>query len=122
MRIRELIESADLFNKIMIHETTPEAAKQIKANGFKMPTTGVFFNTHDVGYTGGTYGGTQVTARIIGPVTGILNLEDDDNLPDDLDELADGHEIAKYARVHGFWAWTDGIQFAVLDKNHINVL
>ena len=108
----------------MTHETTPEAAKLIRQQGFKQPKfgEGIFFNVSGTSYSGGGYGGSEISAQISGPAAGILDLEDDDNLPEDLDEFADGDEVAEYARGHGYWAWTDGMQMAVLDTRHIKVL
>jgi hypothetical protein len=125
MKLKEIIESVDgIFNKILTHETTPEAARQIRASGFAQPRfgQGIFFNAQGLSYSGGGYGGAEVQAQIIGPSKGILNLEDDDNLPLDLDEYADGEEIARYARKKGYWAWTDGMQFVVLHSRYIKVL
>ena len=114
--------SSDMFSKVMGHETSPEAAKQIQQQGFKNTHTGIFFNIGDQNYSGGGYGGTVIMAKVSGPADGILDLDDDDNLPDDLDEFADGEEVADYARNKGYWAWTDGVQFAVLDPRHIQVV
>lgn len=122
MRLDEILESLDIFSEVMIHETTPEDGASIRSVGFKMPVTGVFFNSKDLSYSGGGYGGTEIVAQISGPRKGILNLEDDENLPDDLDELADGNDIAVYARNNGYWAWTDGMQMAVLNKSCITIL
>jgi len=111
-----------MFSKVMGHETTPEAARQIQQQGFKKSHTGIFFNVGNQNYSGGGYGGTVVMAKVSGPIDDILNLEDDNDLPDNLDEFADGEEIANYAREEGYWAWTDGVQFAVLDPRHIQVV
>lgn len=109
-----------MFSKVMGHETSPESAKQIQQQGFKKSHTGIFFNVGEQNYSGGGYGGTVIMAKVFGPVDEILNLEDDD-LPEDLDEFADGEELADYARSKGYWAWTDGVQFAVLDPSHIQI-
>jgi hypothetical protein len=123
MRINEIItESAGTFSKVMTHETTPESAASIRQSGFRPSRTGIFFNVAGTNYSGGGYGGTEITAQITGPLDDILDLEDDNDLPDDLDDFADGEEIAEYARSEGYWAWTDGVQFAVLDPRHIKVL
>lgn len=123
MRITEiLIENQGMFSAVMIHETSPENAEQIRKHGFRPAHAGVFFNVQGANYTGGGWGGTQVKALISGPKKDILDLENEDELPDDLDELADGDEVAEYARRNGYWAWTDGVQFSVLDTNHIKVL
>lgn len=125
MKLKEIIESnAGIFNKILAHETTPEAAQQIRERGFAQPRfgQGIFFNTKGLSYSGGGYGGAEVRAQITGPSKGILNLEDDQDLPPDLDEYADGDEIARYARKKGYWAWTDGMQFVVLYSRYIKVL
>jgi hypothetical protein len=111
-----------MFSKVMGHETTPEAARQIQQQGFKKSHTGIFFNVGNQNYSGGGYGGTVVMAKVSGPIDDILNLEDDNDLPDNLDDFADGEEIANYAREEGYWAWTDGVQFAVLDPRHIQVV
>jgi hypothetical protein len=115
-------EEAGMFSRVMAHETSPEAAKIIRQQGFKRTRTGIFFNVDNQNYSGGGYGGAVVMAEVSGPADLILNLEDDDNLPDDLDEFADGEEIADYARREGYWAWTDGVQFAVLDPSDIRVV
>ena len=112
---------ANMFSAVMIHETTPELAKQILQNGFKPLFNGIFFNVQGQNYSGGTYGGVAIKAKITGPANAILDLENDEHLPADLDELADGEQIAEYARNKGYWAWTDGMQFAVLDPQHIQV-
>ena len=122
MKLKEIIESTDgIFNKILTHETTPEAAHQIRERGFAQPRfgQGIFFNTEGLSYSGGGYGGAEVRAQITGPSDKILDLTDDDNLPPDLDEWADGEEIARYARKKGYWAWTDGMQFVVLYSRYI---
>jgi hypothetical protein len=113
---------SSMFSKVMGHETTPEAARQIQQQGFKKSHTGIFFNVGNQNYSGGGYGGTVVMAKVSGPIDDILNLEDDNDLPDNLDDFADGEEIANYAREEGYWAWTDGVQFAVLDPRHIQVV
>ena len=113
-------DTHSMFSKVMGHETSPEAAKQIQQQGFKKSHTGIFFNVGEQNYSGGGYGGTVIMAKVFGPVNEILNLEDDD-LPEDLDEFADGEELADYARSKGYWAWTDGVQFAVLDPSHIQI-
>lgn len=120
MRITEVTEG--MFSAVLTHETTPEAAAQIRQHGFRKPRfgQGIFFNTQGLSYSGGGYGGTEVQAQITGPESGILNLEGD--FPEDLDEFADGDEIAEYARLNDYWAWTDGMQFVVLDSKHIKVL
>jgi hypothetical protein len=115
-------DESGMFSKVMSHETSPEAAKQIQQQGFKKSRTGIFFNVEDQNYSGGGYGGAIVMAKVSGPIDDILNLEDDNDLPDDLDDFADGEEIADYARSEGYWAWTDGVQFAVLDPRHIQVV
>jgi hypothetical protein len=114
--------SSGMFSKVMGHETSSEAAQQILQQGFKKSRTGIFFNVDGQNYSGGGYGGTVVMAKVSGPIDDILNLEDDNDLPDDLDDFADGEEIANYARSEGYWAWTDGVQFAVLDPRHIQVV
>ena len=120
MRIFE-IEGSGQFDKIMVHETTPENAEKIRAQGFQFSSEGIFFNTEGLSYSGGEYGGAEIRARISGPVAGILDLEDEENVPEDLDEF-DGEEIARYARRKGLWAWTDGMQFAVLRLRNIQIL
>ena len=115
-------DESGMFSKVMSHETSPEAARQIQQQGFKKSRTGIFFNVEGQNYSGGGYGGDVVMAKVSGPIDDILNLEDDNDLPDDLDDFADGEEIADYARSEGYWAWTDGVQFAVLDPRHIQVV
>jgi hypothetical protein len=120
MRIFEI--DSGRFDKVLVHETTPENAEKIKARGFQMDTTGIFFNAEGLSYSGGEYGGAEIRARIVGPMAGILDLEDEENLPPDLDIFADGEDIARYARRKGFWAWTDGMQLSVLRLFNIQVL
>ena len=120
MRISEI--SGGQFDKVMVHETTPENAEKILSHGFRMDPIGIFFNTSNLSYSGGEYGGTEIRARIVGPMAGVLDLEDDENLPPDLDMFTDGEDIARYARRKGFWAWTDGMQFVVLRLSHIQIL
>jgi hypothetical protein len=115
-------DEAGMFSKVMTHETSPVAAKLIQQQGFKRSRTGIFFNVEGQNYSGGGYGGAVVMAKVSGPIDDILNLEDDNDLPDELDDFADGEEIADYARSEGYWAWTDGVQFAVLDPRHIQVI
>ena len=123
MRIQEILtESANMFNRVLSQETSPIAAKLIKQNGFKLSPEGIFFNVTGENYSGGGYGGVVVKAQVFGDVDDILNLNDDNDLPDDLDEFAGGEEIARYAREEGYWAWTDGMQFVVLAPGHIKVL
>jgi hypothetical protein len=110
------------FSSKMVHETTPQAAEQIRSQGFWPSTNGIFFNVADANYSGGGYGGIHVICNISGPMQGILDLEDDENMPEDLDELAGGEEVATYARKNGYWAWTDGMQMSVLDPKHIQIL
>lgn len=121
MRANEFLTESAMFNQVLAHETSPENAKLIKQNGFKIPYTGVFFNTEGTNYSGGGYGGVVLKAQITGDKDDILDLEDDD-LPEDLDEFDDAEEIARYAKEEGYWAWTDGMQFVVLLPGHIKVL
>lgn len=114
--------SSGMFSKILTHETSPENAKLIKQNGFKMSYEGVFFNAEGANYSGGGYGGVNIKAQITGDAGDILDLEDDDNLPDDLEEFDDAEGIARYAREQGYWAWTDGMQFVVLEPGHIKLV
>ena len=121
MKATELFESGD-FRAVLIHETTPENAEKIRAQGFKPSYTGIFFNTSKTGYSGGGYGGAFIECEISGPAAGILDLESDDNLPDDFDDDMDGEEIASYARARKYWAWKDNLQIAVLNVNHIRII
>ena len=111
-----------MFNQVLTHETSPLAARQIKQQGFKPSQVGTFFNTSGTNYSGGGYGGVHIKAQITGDKDDILDLTDDNDLPDDLDEFDDAEEIARYCREEGYWAWTDGMQFVVLDPKHIKVL
>jgi hypothetical protein len=125
MKIKELLTESVMFNQVLTHETSPLAARQIKQQGFKPNSAGIFFNVSGTNYSGGGYGGVHIKAQIIGDKDDILDLSDDNDLPDDLEELADnadGDEIARYCREEGYWAWTDGMQFVVLDPRHIKVL
>lgn len=108
------------FSAKLIHETTPQAAEQIRIHGFKGNPEGIFFNLNSTGYSAGSYGGSYITCNISGPVEGILDM--DSNPPDDLDEFADGHEISQYAKKRGYWAWKDDLQLAVLRPAHIQIL
>lgn len=108
------------FTAQLVHETTPERAESIRRNGFKGNPEGIFFNLDSTGYSGGGYGGAYITCNISGPADGILDMADDP--PSDLDEFADGFEIAKYAKKHGYWAWKDDLQMAVLSPAHIQIL
>lgn len=63
-----------------------------------------------------------IKARVFGNADDILNLSDDNDLPDVLAEFDDSEEIARYARDEGYWAWTDGMQFVVVEPGHITVL
>lgn len=105
---------------MFVHETTPENAKQISQHGFKSRQSGIFFNRSGTSYSGGGYGSVQVTANLNIPK--LLDLSDDDNFPDDLDEFTEGEEIAEYARTHGYQAWADELQIAVLDIRCIKVV
>lgn len=112
-------ESDGMFSKVMTHETTPEAAQQIYQHGFKKSYTGTFFNVKGQNYSGGGYGGTVIQAKITGPVDDILNFDDEET--EEL-EFDDDEEIAEFARSEGYWAWTDGAMFVVLDPRHIQVI
>lgn len=121
MRIIEVLaEGTEFVDMILIHETTPEAAEKIKLRGFKPSQTGIFFNRQGTSYTGGGYGGVKIAAHIFGKKNEILDLSDD-NWPEDLDEFAEGEEIARYARNKGYWAWMDDLQMAILDPSHIKI-
>lgn len=123
MRIREiLVEDQGMFSAVMIHETGPENVELIRKYGFRPTRHGVFFNVAGKNYSGGGYGGGEIRALISGPKDDILDLSGDQEFPPGLDEFADGDEVADYARDEGYWAWTDGVQFAVLDPKHIKVL
>lgn len=102
-----------------VHETTPEAAAQIAKTGFKPSYSGIFFNRDGTGYSGGGYGKAQVTVQL--NISKLLDMEGDD-FPEDLDEFADGEEIAAYARKHGYQAWADDLQIAVLDPKCIKIV
>lgn len=108
------------FSAKLVHETTPKAADSIRVNGFKGNPEGIFFNLDSTGYSGGGYGGVYITCNISGPADGILDMAD--SPPSDLDEFADGFEIAKYAKKHGYWAWKDELQMSVLSPAHIQLL
>lgn len=108
------------FSAKLVHETTPEAAEQIRLHGFKGNPEGIFFNTDSTGYSGGGYGGVYITCNISGPAEGVLDLSSDSD--DDFGEFDDGYEIAAYAKRNGYWAWKDDLQLAVLNTAYIQLL
>jgi hypothetical protein len=117
MRSQEfLLESA--LPGTYVHETSPEAAAQIAKVGFKPSYEGIFFNRDGTGYSGGGYGEAQITAQL--NISKLLDMEEDP--PEDLDEFADGEEIAAYARKRGYQAWADDLQIAVLDTKCIKIV
>lgn len=118
MRLREILKES--LQGTFVHETTPAKAKQIAQHGFNPSHTGIFFNRAGTSYSGGGYGESQITATL--NVSKLLDLSDDDNFPDDLDEFAEGEEIADYARSHGYQAWADDLQIAVLDPQCIKIV
>lgn len=118
MKVNEFITESTLRGTF-VHETTTEGAAQIAKSGFKPSYEGIFFNRDDDGYSGGGYGGVQITAQL--NISKMLDMAGDD-LPDDLDEFADGEEIAAYARKHGYQAWADDLQIAVLDPRCIKIV
>ena len=104
-----------------IHETSPEMAAQIAKTGFKPSYEGIFFNRDGTGYSGGGYGEAQIEARL--NIDKLLDMTGD--LSVELEELADtgdGEEIARYARKHGYQAWADDLQIAVLDPRCIKIV
>jgi len=104
-----------------IHETSPEMAAQIAKTGFKPSYEGIFFNRDGTGYSGGGYGEAQIEARL--NIDKLLDMTGD--LSVELEELADtgdGEEIAGYARKHGYQAWADDLQIAVLDPRCIKIV
>ena len=117
MRAKEFLRESVLVGTF-VHETTPANAQAILAKGFRPSSTGIFFNRDDSGYSGGDYGGTEIVAKL--NIRNLLDLSDDN--PDDLDEFADGEEIAAYARQHGYDAWADELQIAVLDPRAIQII
>lgn len=118
MRLQEILIEA--LNGTFVHETNPTNAEQIAKNGFKPRHTGIFFNRYQDGYSGGGYGKAHVIAKL--NISKLLDVSDDADFPDDLDELADGEEVATYARKHGYQAWADDLQIAVLDPSVIQVV
>lgn len=118
MRLQEILKES--LQGTFVHETTPDNAKLIAKNGFKPSRTGIFFNRDDTGYSGGGYGGAYITANL--NISKLLDLSDEDDYPADLDEDADGEEIADYARSRGYQAWADELQIAVLDPRVISVV
>lgn len=118
MRLHEILKES--LQGTFVHETTPENAMQIAQQGFTSSPTGVFFNRSGTSYSGGTYGKSQITATLTIPK--LLDLSDDEDFPDDLDEFAEGEEIADYAKSHGYQAWSDDLQIAVLDPRCIKIV
>ena len=118
MRLYEILKES--LQGTFVHETTPENAAQIAQSGFNPSHTGIFFNRNGTSYSGGGYGKSQITATL--NISKLLDLSDNDNFPDDLDEFADGEEIADYARSHKYRAWADELQIAVLDPLCINIV
>jgi len=118
MRLQEILKES--LQGTFVHETTPENAKHIALHGFKPRDTGIFFNRDGTSYSGGSYGKIQVAATL--NISKLLDLSDDENCPDDLDEFAEGEEIADYARQHGYQAWADDLQIAVLDTRCIKIV
>ena len=115
-RVAKLIEGT--LTGTYIHETSPDAASIIAKTGFKPSFTGIFFNRDGVSYSGAGYGKTHIIAEL--HISKLLDMEEDP--PDELDELADGEEIAEYARKHGYQAWADDLQIAVLDTRCIKIV
>lgn len=118
MRLYEILKES--LQGTFVHETSPENAEQISQHGFKPSRTGIFFNRDGTNYSGGGYGKSQIIATL--NISKLLDLSDDENLPDDLDEFADGNEIADYARLNKYQAWADELQIAVLDLRCINIV
>jgi hypothetical protein len=118
MRLQEILKES--LQGTFVHETTPENARHIAQHGFKSRNTGIFFNRSGTSYSGGGYGKIQITANLHIPK--LLDLSDDENYPDDLDEFAEGEEIADYSRSHGYQAWADDLQIAVLDPRCIKIV
>ena len=118
MRLYELLKES--LQGPFVHETTPERAKQISQHGFNPSPTGIFFNRSGTGYSGGGYGKSQIT--VILTISKLLDLSDDEDFPNDLDEFADGEEIADYARKNRYQAWADELQIAVLDPHCIKIV
>lgn len=118
MRLHEFLKES--LQGTFVHETTPENAKQIAQHGFKPNHNGIFFNRTGTSYSGGGYGKSQITATL--NISKLLDLSDDEDFPDDLDEFAEGEEIANYAKSHGYQAWADDLQIAVLDPQCIKIV
>lgn len=119
MRSSEFLTES-LLPGTYIHETSREAAVQIAKTGFKSSFTGIFFNRDGTGYSGGGYGDAQITAQL--NISKLLDMSGDVDPPDDLDEMAEGDEIAQYARDNGYQAWADDLQIAVLDVRCIKIV
>lgn len=109
-----------------VHEASKDNIKSIVANGFRSDYTGTFFSyvgaDGSASYTGdeGSYGGSYIYANLNIPDDKVLNFEDPpENL--ELDEDADGEEIADYCHKHGYWAWADGMQVAVFNVKAIQI-
>jgi hypothetical protein len=118
MKSKEFITESALPGTY-VHETTPESAAQIAKVGFKPSYEGIFFNRDGANYSGGGYGKAQVVAQL--NISKLLDMDGDD-FPEDLDEFADGEEIAAYARKRGYQAWADDLQIAVLDVRCIKIV
>lgn len=119
MRSSEFLAES-LLPGTYIHETSRESATQIAKVGFKPSFAGIFFNRDGTRYSGGGYGGAQITVQL--NINKLLDMSGDKDPPEDLDELADGDEIAAYARENSYQAWADDLQIAVLDPRCINIL
>lgn len=121
MKINQIIsENSPTVPGIFIHETDALSAENIKRNGFRQSPYGIFFNAYDTGYSGGQYGGSKIYAKL--HITHMLDLSDENNMPDGLDEFAEGEELAEYTKLHGYQAWEDGMQIAVLDPTVIEII
>jgi hypothetical protein len=119
-RVTKLMTNESVMPGTYVHETSPEKAAQIAKMGFKPSYEGIFFNRDGTGYSGGGYGGALITVQL--NITKLLDMDGDAEMPEDLDEFADGEEIAQYARSHGYQAWADDLQIAVLDPRCIKIV
>lgn len=101
--------------ELYVHETTPENAKSIEQNGFRASDIGVFFNTNEDSYTGGTYGKSKVYAQL--DLNNVMNTDKYDEV-----ENMDGYDLAKFAVSKGFDGWMDDLQIAILNTSVIKIV
>jgi len=104
----------EVEQELYVHETSPEKARSIEQNGFRANDTGIFFNTEEDSYTGGTYGKSKVYVQ--------LNLNNVMNTDEYEVENMDGYDLAKFAVSKGFDGWMDDLQIAILNTSVIKIV